>query len=355
LWGSTMKQLGAWLSIPLVIALLSLPYAHWETDFLSFYAGAKLSGTGRLYSLAAAHDLQAINERDPSEIRPFTRPAYFAVMLHPFSHFTFRTGSVLWQMLNVLATGVFIYFWRRNEAALVVLFPPLWFCLAAGQDVPLLLAPFAASVWLLRAKRPLLAGLVLALCGIKFHLFLLLPLLIVAKRLWRLAAGITIGGAFLLVVSFVVNGNWVPAYLNVLRINEEKQNGQSQMFNLTSLTWQLPFHWIWFALGAIVVAIALWRRIRGMEIAEASALMLVASVLVSAHAFAYDLAFLLPWITLHGHNRAVKFGVATSVATLLASLPPYYPGPVIMFGVIIEDVFRYRDRGVLTAPVPCGG
>jgi hypothetical protein len=349
---SMMKQLGLWLCIPLLVALLSLPYNHWETDFLSFYAGAKLAGTGQLYSLGTLHDLQAVYERDPGQIRPFTRPAYYAVLLQPFSHFTFRTASVLWEILNVLAIGVFIWLWCRNTAHLVVLFPPLWFCLMAGQDAPLFLAAFAASVWLLRGNRPLLAGLVLAFCLVKFHLFLLLPLLIVAKRLWRLAAGITLGGAFLLAVSFVVNGNWVPSFLTALRINEKYQEGASQMFNLTGLTWQLPFHWIWFAVGASGVAIALWCCIRLMDINEASALTVVASVLVSAHAFGYDLTFLLPWITLHGYNRAMKFAIATSVAILSVSQHQYYLGQVIVFGIMIEDVFRHRDSGVLTTPIP---
>ena len=41
----------------LVVALMTLHYSHWDTDFLSFYAGAKLAGTSQLYSFDAVRIL----------------------------------------------------------------------------------------------------------------------------------------------------------------------------------------------------------------------------------------------------------------------------------------------------------
>jgi hypothetical protein len=350
-----MKQLirlSGLLCIPLLVALVSLPTYHWETDFLSFYAGAKLAGTPQLYSVDAIHAIEAAYERETVQVRAYIRPAFYAVLLQPLSRLPFRTASVVWQILNVLAIGVFIWLWCRDQAALVVLFTPLWVCLMIGQDVPLFLAIIAASVWLLRKDRPLLAGIVLSLCAVKFHLFMLLPLLIVAKRLWRFAAGLTIGGIVLLCVSFLVNGNWVPGFLEIVRMNEIHEDHTNYMFNITGLVWGLPWHWLWFGLACAGVSIVLWKCIQQMDIAEALALTLVAGVLISMHVFMYDLGFLLPWVMLHERKRAMRLAVCLSIATVMVSMSIanaaahycLYLGPVILLGVVAEDVFRSRMK-----------
>ena len=193
------RVIAALLAVPLLVALVSLPFVHWETDFLSFYAGARLAGTSQLYSSNAVHEIQAGYEREPAQVRAYIRPAFYAVLLWPLGKLSYHAAAVVWQVRNVLGIGIFIWCWARDRAAMIVLFMPLLIALVLGQDVPILLAVFADVVWLLRKNRLFLAGLLMALCAVKFHLFLLLPLVIVAKRLWRFAGGLAVGGAALAV------------------------------------------------------------------------------------------------------------------------------------------------------------
>jgi hypothetical protein len=343
------KTIAALLLAPLLVALAALPLEHWETDFLSFYAGAKLAGTGQLYALDAVHQIQAGYEREPAQVRAYIRPPFYAMLLWPFGKLPFRAASVVWQVLNVAAIGVFIWNWRRDRAVTIVLFVPLLIAVALGQDVPIFLAVFAGAVWLLRKKRFFLAGLVMALCAVKFHLFLLLPLVIAARRMWRFAGGLAAGGSVLAGLSFWVYGNWVPSFLAMLRMNEEHQNSQAYMVSIAGLLWRAPWAAVWIAAMFLAAAVALWFCIPKIEEDAAMALALLAGVLLSMHAFIYDLGFLLPWITLQKPERAVQLMVALSVASLAVAFQFSYVGPLFIFGLGAWEIAGKIRQG----RVPC--
>ena len=75
-----------------------------------------------------------------------------------------------------------------------------------AQDPALLLAVMAISLYLIRKNELLIAGLVLSLVLAKFHLFLpLFPAVLLARR-WKFAAGFYGGSAFLVGISFLVDG-----------------------------------------------------------------------------------------------------------------------------------------------------
>ena len=351
-WTLTGRKIVVALLVPLVAALASLPLGHWETDFLSFYAGAKLAGTGQLYSLNAVHRIEAEYEREPAQVRAYIRPAFYALLLWPLGKLPFHAASVVWQVLNVAAIGTFIWFWRRDRAVTIVLFMPLLIALALGQDVPIFLAIFAGVVWLLRKNRFFAAGLVMALCAVKFHLFLLLPLVIAAKRLWRFAGGLAAGGAVLAGISFLAYGNWVPGFLAMLRMNEEHQNSQTYMVSIAGLLWNAPNAAVWLGSIILAAALAVWFCIQKVEVDEAMALALLAGVLLSVHAFIYDLGFLLPWITLQRPERAVQFTVAVSAAILAVAFQVPYAGPLLILGASGWEIGRNMRNGPALRPAP---
>ncbi|HXM43082.1 MAG TPA: glycosyltransferase family 87 protein [Bryobacteraceae bacterium] len=348
----TGRKIAVALLVPLLAALASLPLVHWETDFLSFYAGARLAGAGQLYSLNAVHQIEAEYEREPAQVRAYIRPAFYALLLWPLGKLPFRAASVAWQVLNVAAIGIFIWIWRRDRAVTIVLFMPLLIALALGQDVPIFLAVFAGVVCLLRKNRLFLAGLVMALCAVKFHLFLLLPLVVVAKRLWRFAGGLAAGGTVLAGLSFLVYGNWVPAFLAMLRMNEEHQNSQTYMVSIAGLLWRAPHAALWIASVFLAAAVALWFGIRKAAVDEAMALALLAGVLLSMHAFIYDLGFLLPWITLQKPERAVQYTVAVSVAILAVAFQVPYAGPLLILSASGWEIGRNMRSGAALFPAP---
>lgn len=338
----------ALLLLPLLVALASVRIGHWETDFLSFYAGARLAGTPQLYSLQAAHGIEAPYEREPAQVRAYIRPAFYAALLWPLGRLTFHAASLVWAVVNVLATGIFIGCWRGDCGVTVVLFTPLLICLALGQDVPIVLAAFAGAIWLIRRNRFFLAGLIMALCAVKFHLFLFFPLVLISLRLWRLAGGLAAGGTVLAATGFLIQGNWLPGFLAMLRMNERYQDSRSYMVGITGLLWHVPFAALWIALAILAAAVALWFCIRKMEAGEAMALALLAGVLLSLHAFMYDLGFLLPWITLQGPARAVELVLVCSVVMLSVAYQVPYTGPLVLLGLCGWEIGRQlRTRRAL--------
>src|ERR1051326_8567628 len=89
---------------------------------------------------------------------------------------------------------------------------------AQGQDVNIVLLLAAVALALLVKQRDFAGGLVLSLCLIKFHLFVLAPLVLLRYRRWRAAGGAALGCGILLLISFVAAGpNWPAEYWKVLR------------------------------------------------------------------------------------------------------------------------------------------
>jgi hypothetical protein len=186
--------------------------------------------------------------------------------------------------------------------------------------MPFFLALMAASVLLLVRGRPFAAGLVMALCGIKFHLFLLLPLVIFRRKLWRFAGGLAAGGAALLAASFAAGGwRWPIEYYQLLQLNERNQNSLSYMANLNGLFHRVPYSTLWIALVSSGVLVAAWYVIPRVSLPAAMGLALCGGLLISPHTFIYDLGFLLPMVTLE--RRAVALTVLVSAAALAITVP----------------------------------
>jgi hypothetical protein len=120
----------------------------------------------------------------------YTRPPFYAALLRPlaalayhvaYAAFSIATlGSILWFVIGFSKECPSLPFF----AAISI---PLLTALCNGQDTPLLLAILGGSILLTRRKMEFLAGLVLSLCAIKFHLFLFPPILLLVKKRWRMA------------------------------------------------------------------------------------------------------------------------------------------------------------------------
>src|ERR1019366_1256745 len=75
-----------------------------------------------------------------------------------------------------------------------------------GQDTILLALCLAGALRLAEARRDVAAGLLLALCTAKPHLFVLVPLALVAHRRWKILVSATIGTVGLLVLGTAAAG-----------------------------------------------------------------------------------------------------------------------------------------------------
>lgn len=285
---------------------LALPFARdWGAirqglnDFPAFYLSPRLLGTGHLYDQAAFLAAQRrILGRDCVNIQ-YIRLPYVAVMLAPLSHLPYSLAYALWQTLSLAALAVFAWLWpARRPLALILIcwFPPVAANFANGQDVAFILLAVAIAACLARRGRNVGAGLMLALCAAKLHLCLYLPVLIVARRMWRLGAGFVAGGAFLLAVSFLAAGPaWPAAWLQSIRSPLVSPNiAKSSLVALLAEAVRGPV--LWAILGALVLLVGaiVYRLARRKSFMFALAAALAGGPIVAFHVYMQDYLLTLP-------------------------------------------------------------
>jgi hypothetical protein len=256
----------------------------------------------------------------PGELRAFVRPPFYAAFFWPLGRLAYPTANMLWQTVNLAAVGLLVWLSlapRSFAAIFYCWYLPIWFSFVAGQDMPILLLLVALANRLLLARHDVKAGLVYALCSIKFHLFLLLPVLVLARRMWHLGVGLASGGTALVVASFLVGGpRWPVEYGELVLLNERSQASQSFMPNLVGLFYDVAGSRGWIAGFALATVIAVWRLARRSKLEHALAAFLAGSLLVTPHSFYYDLSLFVPiLLLLRGWERP---GEAVALLTLVS-------------------------------------
>ncbi len=185
-----------------------------ENDFLQLYAGARLIGTPDLYNPQASYEIerQVTRNHDYYPGIYYTRLPWYALILKPLCSLPYRTSYAIFQVVAISAVLAFLLLFARkfpNLLILAAMSPVMLVTVANGQDVGLAVAIAAFSLVLTAQPSQFTAGLLLSLCTIKFHLFLLLPLAVLQHRKWRYLAGAVTGFTTLFALSTAVQGgNW---------------------------------------------------------------------------------------------------------------------------------------------------
>lgn len=312
--------------------------ANGHNDFLGLYAGARLSGTPDLYRAEAVSRLQLAEAGATAPALRFTRAPFYALILSPLEHLPFRTAYFAWMALNLAALAGFIVLWNGADRTLTLTAcccsVPLAAAVANGQDLALLLFLLAAALRLFRSKHYLLAGLVLSMCAIKYHLFIVVPLALAAQRLWRVLAGAGIGALALTALSFVAGGpHWPAAYLKALTdpaINPSVDTMPALAGSVSGLEYGNLILWVF----GIAVAVACWfiaRRAPDLETAFAASLL--GSLLLSYHSYVSDAALLIPALLILAARRAIS----PAVAYAALSPVPYF---MLLRGSPAADLVR---------------
>jgi len=264
-------------------------------DFLGIYAGARLVGSPEQFNANAyiREQVRATGRVAPSII--YTRLPAFAVVLRPLGKLEYLHAYVLWQVLSLSSFAAFLIVWPFRDRALLLFAAcwsvPLFADLSSGQDITFLLLILAIA-WRLVGRACFLAGAVLTLATLKFHLFLLVPVFLIAQRRWRMLAGASLTGGVILAVCFAAAGaHWIPEYARfVLRANP----GVRAMLNLRGLLEGLPHDLAWETAVAFVVALAVAWVGRRTSFSIGLGTALVGSLLTSHHAYLFDALLLLP-------------------------------------------------------------
>jgi len=298
------------------------------TDFMDLYAGGKLAFSDGLYDSARVLRTEAATEGWSSPTRLFMRPPVFAVLLWPLAQLPYGTASAVWEILCAGAFAGFAVLWpsgNRWAVAVACCWSlPAFMSVAEGQDIGFLLLWLALAMRLLGKNRPVLAGVVFSLCAAKFHLFLLVPVWVVANRAWRFAWGLCAGGAVLLIASFAANGaDWPVRYYRLLT-NPANNPYAGVMPNLHGLTAGWAHREVFEVAGILFAGAVVWFAVRRGSAEAGLAAVLAGGVLVAPHAYMADCALLIPAVSLNGTGlspmRAVGTFLLTPVPYLLLML-----------------------------------
>jgi len=298
-----------------------LPYelSVCTSDFSAFYAGGKLAGTPNLYVPQAAFDVERKAMGCAMENLIFIRPPFYALLMWPLAQLPFMTALVLWRLLGLVAVGVFIWMWPDDKwvaTAACAWYLPLASNFTAGQDVAFLLVVLLGAYYCLKADKQFWAGILFGLCAIKFHLFVLLPLFIFHKRLWRMLPAIFCVGVVALAASYVAGGlHWIEQYrvaLQDFRMDPYPWN----MVNLKALFYDQP---AWLITATAAVVVISWYVIYKGSLEIALAAVVIGGVLINPHTTISDGTLILPVLLM---ARRAPLVILRVIATF--ALTPFY-------------------------------
>jgi len=302
-------------------------------DFTIFYSAGKMVRMGlgpRLYDEAKQYDVQqefasgVIIRNGPL---PYNHPPFEALVFVPFTFLPYFVAYLVWDFINLLILlGLPILLWpyipileRASPLAWLLsalAFFPAFIDLLQGQDAIPLLLLFTMTFIALKKNADFTAGCWLGLGLFRFHLLLPLLFIFAVQKKWRaILAFLSVALALALISIATVGwgeavhypdyvwhveqvmgrGAIVPADMPNLRgLLDTFLKG---LFSKTIITGIV----ILASIGLLLFLAKLWNRTStGMRLDLGFSAAVIVTVLVSYHAFAYDLLLLLLPILLLG-------------------------------------------------------
>ena len=332
-----------------VLAAIGWPARSYrDSDWLQYYAGSRavLEGASPwdaawwrdFYQDAGSVALTA-PPHSPDTPADWTTPypLWTFVLLLPFALLPLSGAAPLFAVLEIAAVLAATFALARAvlprravplALALVASSQPLAVLIAGGNLTGFAAAAFTFAVVALLRGRPLLAGVLLAGCLLKPHVFVLAALALVAgapaRARPRLVAGAAAGAAIVVLPTILLRPGWVPEWLAAAARLQD-----TSFSNATGWTIARPLTAAWVPVSALVVAVCVlafgvwwWRARPGVLRLVAGALPV--SVLVAPHGWTYDYIALLPTAVV-GIGAAVRAPgrLALAAFALLVTAAPW--------------------------------
>ena len=354
-----IKLTAAALVGAVIVAFMPLDrMAKAQNDFVHWYVGGLLFGTPDIHLQAPNHAKQAELLGSTLDHSYFIRPTFYGFFLKPLTWLPYLTSYYLYQAYSLAALLYFLWVLGKR-------WPDIWVYAALsipaishminGQDVTSLLLFCTLSLLLSRRQRDFAAGLVFALCAIKFHLFIFVPLAIVAHRRWRLFAGAAVGEIILFLIG-LAGGGWL-VFLSLIALLRHPENHPypELMPNLRGMVYALnggpntPLLVAIYLLVGTTAAYLVWNA-RTYEKSFGYALM--AGLVINFHAYIQDPMLLLLCCALlfDGEEtlvfRSVMQLLLFPVVYLLLLWQPPFSG---LYGLLIIAAFAVALRDQLQA------
>jgi hypothetical protein len=345
------------------------------SDFAIFYSAGKIVERGldsHLYNI----DLQfRIQQEFAPEVQirkaalPYNHPPFEALIFVPLARIPYFDAYLLWNLTNLLMLAVLPFVLRPHVPLLqrtskwcfllvALAYFPIFIALLQGQDVIMLLLLFALVYAALKKNAEFPAGCWLALGLFRFHLILPLILILCLQKKRRAILGfVSVAVALGLVSIAVVGWKGVLAYPGfVLHLEAVGGHGAivpADMPNLRGLLVTMLARApgvvtnsliALLSIGLFILASSKWKISASNPTFDLGfSLVTVATVLVSYHAFAYDLSLLLfPVLLLLNHLQTTANGRGQRRFMLLGPIFVLFFSPVQMI-----LWFRYGQLNLL--------
>ena len=312
-------------------------------DFLTDYCAGKLVFTGDLYNPERMLATQQAAAGMSSTTLRYIRLPFRALFYWPLAQLPFRQACAVWQLLSIGALIGFLALWRppapKNSILAAAAFLPPLIVVFNGQDLNFVLLWIALAAFDLRHDRPVRAGLWFSLCSVKFHLFLLLPVLILGRRMWRFGSGLGIGGTVLLAISLLMEGPaWLLRYPSIITDSRVNPAADRMPTLHAFLTYFHAPLWVEI-LGVALIALCALVIIRSVELPYALGVVLAAGPLLAVHAYLSDCSLLLPaGLALFTQTRFLLVRVlvvAVMCPPVLDPMKDGYPGSLLVPGLLL--------------------
>jgi hypothetical protein len=265
------------------------------TDYLSYWAAGKLTLAG---DPAAAYDVAKHRALEFTVVQfkslmPFPYPPPFLFFVTPFSLLPYMWGFAAWVTVTL---AIYLLVARRViDAPYALAHPSVLMNGLIGQNGFLTAAIFTAGTALLR-QRPFVAGAILGAFVIKPQLALLLPIAVIAARLWPAIAGALVMAGTLTLLSLALfsasafAGFWniLPLYTELMRQDKWPWNEFISVFAFLRYfgldqTVALTVHAV-VAVGAAALTWIAWSR----DWEEQVPILAAATLLISPYSLTYD-------------------------------------------------------------------
>ena len=377
--GEKARLLGA------VLLLLFVAYAAWMIpaslargwpagfgDSFSLWSWGRFVDEhpdASIYDLAALRSAQLALGMDPTAFAPFAYPPSFLLVLWPLG---WLPGWAMCAALTLITLPLYLWAtvgrnWRSPAMLFALAAPTTTIGIVCGQS-SFLSAALLAGGLRLAADQPITGGMLLGLLTYKPQLGLLVPVALVAARLWRTlaAAALTVSG--LVILTTIIFGGaiwpaWAAAFLSFSRHVPTASSPilylMPTIFAAIARLGAAPATALLVQYAGTAAAAALvWVLFRAGPRPLAGAALLVASLLATPYAFVYDMpivATAVIWVVAERHRTGDAFGTCEVFILILAMIAPVtlaeanprFPLPLIslilLLGAIVRRCWLLRE------------
>jgi hypothetical protein len=308
-------------------------------DFASYWAAGKLLVHHKNpYDSQSAQALEKSVGYIPHEGITMRNPPFALPLVLPLGLLGIQWAAFIWRVLIVVSIAATVHLvWvmhgrpRSKIHLLGFVFPAALCCFSAGQSSAFVLLGVAGFLYF-HKRNPFVAGVCIAVCAMKPHLFLpfagVLLFWTLTHRAWPLILGMCAALATSLAISLPFHSALWSDYFVLLRSNKIGTEFVPVIGSLLRLAIDWNQMWIQFLPAPIGVVWGVWyfrRNRENWDWRTHGSLLLLVSLLVAPYAWFFDEIILIPAV-LHGmyvsthRQRAVIGFCAISCVALIEML-----------------------------------